>query len=90
MKSIEELKHFLITTFPNEHIYLFGSRARGDASLYSDVDVAIKGTKPLRNALAHARFIIEESNIPYKVDLVDLSNAPYLQKIIKKEGVLWH
>jgi predicted nucleotidyltransferase len=90
MKSIEELKHFLIETFPNERIYLFGSRARGDASEYSDVDIAIKGEKGLVNALADARFVIEESQIPYKVDMVDLSYAPYLESIIEKEGIVWH
>ena len=52
MKNIEELKHFLIATFPNEEIYLFGSRARGDASEYSDIDIAIKGKKSLKIALS--------------------------------------
>ncbi len=90
MKNIEELKHFLITSFPNEQIFLFGSRARGDASEYSDVDIAIKGRQSLKTALAEARFAIEESQIPYKVDLVDLKNAPYLETIISEEGVVWH
>jgi len=38
MKNIEELKHFLIASFPDEQFFLFGSRARGDATEYSDVD----------------------------------------------------
>lgn len=90
MKTIEELKHFLLTLFPHEKIYLFGSRARGDASEYSDIDIAIKGDRPLRNALAKARFAIEESQIPYKVDLIDLSQTSYLEKDIEKEGIVWH
>jgi len=90
MKNIEELKHFLIATFPNEKIYLFGSRARGDASEYSDIDIAIKGKKSLKIALAEAKYAIEESQIPYKVDLIDLKNAPYLETVIEKEGVVWH
>ena len=63
---------------------------RGDASEYSDVDIAIKREKGLLKALADARFVIEESQIPYKVDMVDLSYAPYLESIIEKEGILWH
>ena len=90
MKTIEELKYFLITTLPNEHIYLFGSRARGEASPYSDVDIAIEGKRPLKKELAQVRFFIEESGLPYKVDLVDLSQAPYLQEIIHEEGIAWH
>lgn len=90
MKNIQELKHFLVGEFPEAQIYLFGSRARGDASEYSDIDIAIKGSKPLKNTLASVRFAIEESQIPYKVDLVDLSLAPYLESVIQKEGIAWH
>ncbi len=89
MKNIEQLKHFLKTVFPNARIYLFGSRARGDASGYSDIDIAIESRTPIKSQLSHARFVIEESLIPYKVDLVDLSKAPYLKKIIKEEGIVW-
>ncbi len=90
MKNIEDLKRFLISTFPEEEIILFGSRARGDASSHSDIDVAIRGKEKLKRALAEARFVIEESRLPYKVDLVDLSQAPYLETVIEKEGVVWH
>ena len=62
----------------------------GDASSHSDIDVAIRGKEKLKRALAEARFVIEESRLPYKVDLVDLSQAPYLETVIEKEGVVWH
>ncbi|WP_457747475.1 nucleotidyltransferase family protein [Sulfurimonas sp.] len=90
MKTIEELKDFLLLSFPNEHIYLFGSRARGEESMHSDIDIAIDGENALSQKLAQVRFAIEESLIPYKVDLVELSKAPYLKKIIQKEGIAWH
>lgn len=90
MKTIQDLKKFLLDTFPQEHIYLFGSRARGDESAYSDIDIAIESNRTLSEKLSQARLDIEESLIPYKVDLVELSKAPYLRKIIQKEGVLWH
>ncbi len=90
MKTINDLKRFLITAFPQEHIYLFGSRARGDAKAHSDIDIAIEGEGVLSEKLSHIRFVIEESLIPWKVDLVDLSKAPYLRGIIQKEGVRWH
>lgn len=90
MKTIEELKTFLLASFPDEHIYLFGSRARGDAGMYSDIDIAIDSKKSLAALLSKVRFSIEESLIPYKVDLVELSKAPYLKSIVKKEGIAWH
>ena len=89
MKTMEDLKQFLIASLPDAHIYLFGSRARGDASIYSDIDIAIEGDASLAQKLAQIRFTIEESQIPQKVDLVDLSCAPYLKSIIQKEGILW-
>ncbi len=90
MKTIQDLKYFLLTSFPNERIYLFGSRTRGDAGVHSDVDIAIEGNTSLTKRLARIRFAIEESHIPYKVDLVDLSKAPYLKKIVYEEGIRWH
>jgi predicted nucleotidyltransferase len=88
MKTIQDLKIFLLERFPKEHVYLFGSRARGDAGAYSDIDIAIESSHVLSDKISQVRFDIEESLIPYKVDLVELSKAPYLQDIIEKEGVL--
>ena len=89
MKTIQEVKDFLIAQFPYEKIYLFGSRARGDESMHSDIDIAIEGDA-LGSRLSQARFALEESLVPYKIDLVDLSTASYLKGIIQKEGIVWH
>jgi len=90
MKTIKDLKEFLIQTFPKERIYLFGSRAKQTHRASSDIDIAIKSKRSISKELALARFEIEESQLPYKVDLIELSKAPYLEKIIKKEGIRWH
>jgi len=90
MKTIEELQQFLIQSFPKEKIYLFGSRAKGTASEYSDYDIAIESPEPLKRRLSQVKALIEASSIPYKIDLVELSKAPYLNDIIKKEGIVWH
>ena len=89
MKTIQEVKDFLIAQFPHEKIYLFGSRARGDEGMHSDIDIAIEGDA-LGSRLSQARFALEESLVPYKIDLVDLSKASYLKGIIEKEGIVWH
>jgi len=90
MKTIKELREYLIKNFPNESIYLFGSRARGDNSAFSDIDIAIEAKDNISQKIAKVRFEIEESLIPYKVDIIDLSKAEYLKDIIYTEGIKWH
>jgi predicted nucleotidyltransferase len=90
MKNIDELKTLLIASFPKEKIYLFGSRAKGTASIYSDYDIAIESDSPLKKKLTMIKSLIEESSIPYKIDLIELSKAPYLKNIVHNEGIVWH
>lgn len=72
-------------------VYLFGSRARGKARTASDIDIAIEAPEPLPPfLLAEMRDALEESTIPYNVDVVDLRTAgAALRAIVRKEGVRW-
>lgn len=56
-------------------VYLFGSRATGDHSRVSDFDIAVLTTDDLSRELSLAREWLEESTIPFKVDVVDLRSA---------------
>jgi len=53
---------------------VFGSRAQGGARPYSDLDLALEWDQPLGldviGAIAEA---LSESDLPYKVDIVDLA-----------------
>ena len=72
-------------------VYLFGSWARGEATRLSDIDVAIDPPTPLpRGTLARLREQLEESSIPYYVDIVDLSltDSEFRRRVLA-EGVLW-
>jgi len=89
MKTTEDLKVFLCEKLPDTNIYLFGSRARGDAGAYSDIDIAIESHRSVKGILSQLRAEIEQSLLPYKVDLIDLSKAPYIHDIVRKEGVRW-
>jgi len=91
LKNLEDLKLFLKEFFKDKpvKVYLFGSRARGDNSPFSDVDVAVDSELDLRRELTLLREILEESSLPYKVDLVELRGAPYLREVVEKEGVRW-
>jgi predicted nucleotidyltransferase len=90
MKTINDLRHYLNISFPDAHIYLFGSRARQTHVSGSDIDIAIESSEPLGQRLSMARFEIEESLLPFKVDLVDLSRVPKLSDAVHREGIRWH
>lgn len=81
----------LTVLFPTATIYLFGSRAWGAARPFSDIDVAIdEGAKIARLRIGEAFGMFEGSNLPMKVDVVDLQTLPasWVEKI-KKDGILW-
>ena len=92
-RAIEELRRLVLDSL-GEHdaeVWLFGSCARGEVFRHSDIDVAIlpRGELPVGffSELAES---VEESSIPYDVDIVDLrSAAPGLIDEVRREGVKW-
>lgn len=72
-------------------VYLFGSWVRGTQHRSSDIDVAIDGGEPLPiGALARLRDALEESTVPYRVDVVDIAEAaPGFRERVRREGILW-
>ncbi len=52
-------------------LWVWGSRARGDHRAYSDADIAVEAVPPWTSAQKSATAeALEESNLPFKVDLV--------------------
>jgi predicted nucleotidyltransferase len=72
-------------------VVLFGSRASGSASVASDIDVAVLPRTPLPKCLlSRMREALEESHVPYRVDVVDLSSVdPAFRKRVLETGVIW-
>ena len=70
---------------------LFGSRARGDARQWSDIDLAIESDNELPPEILSAlREAFEESNILLNVDVVDLRDASAeIRSAVLREGVPW-
>ncbi len=64
-------------------VFIFGSRATNKAKKYSDYDIGIFGKKPIPwHILAEIEEMFEESDLPYKVDIVDFSLvSPDFKKI---------
>lgn len=77
--------------FPDAKIYLFGSRARGDYTERSDVDIAIDAYKPMSlTTKGQILSMIDALNMPQKIDVVDFHRAPEaLRNNILQEGILW-
>ena len=72
----------------SERVYLFGSWARGTQRCGSDVDVAIDGGSAVK--IGALRELLEESTIPYRVDVVDMRFASErLKQEIRKDGIAW-
>lgn len=72
-------------------VYLFGSFATGGAHRSSDIDVAIDAAAPLPPALlSQLREELEDSRVPYRVDLVDLADAdPAFRERVRRTGRVW-
>lgn len=86
-QMLDKIKKYL----PHTKVYLFGSRARGDCLPESDIDIALDNGKKIdTRILSEIREEIEESLIPYTVDIVDLhAVSSDFKESVKKEGVLW-
>jgi len=70
-------------------VYLFGSRATGTAQPASDFDIAVLADEEVSRELSIARETLEESSIPFKIDLVDLRLAtPAFRRIVQTQGIL--
>ena len=72
-------------------VYLFGSWARQEEKRTSDIDVAVWSETILPiQTLMNIRFALEESTVPYNVDLIDLRTAdqPLIDKV-RREGLIW-
>jgi predicted nucleotidyltransferase len=92
-KSIRDLKSLVIELFKEENVILilFGSRARGDYSRVSDIDIGILPDKRLdRKKLILLKEKIDNLNFPYTVDVVDLSKVSeaFREKVLR-DGIIW-
>ncbi len=92
-RAVEELR-WLVLDALGEHeaaVYLFGSHARGEVRHASDIDVAILPCEDLPPAFfAELADKIEESTIPYEVDLIDLREvSPAFREEVIRSGIRW-
>lgn len=84
----------LIEDILNQHlantpVLAFGSRAAGNPKPYSDLDLAIISEKPVPiDTLAKLSEAFSESDLPWKVDVVDYSMTDEsFQRIVQRDGI---
>lgn len=72
-------------------VFVFGSRATGRAKKWSDYDIGVEGKKPIpQQIIAKINEDLEESDIPYLVDVVDfLQVRDKFKKFALKDIKLW-
>jgi predicted nucleotidyltransferase len=92
-RNIAKVRDMVLATLAGRRakVWLFGSCARGDWVHSSDIDLAIEAEEPLPAGLmADLTEALEESTIPYEVDVVDLAHADSkFRERVKKEGIPW-
>ena len=82
---IDIVKQIVLKHIPKDNfaVFLFGSRAVGNAKPLSDIDIL--GPKPLPNIIKEdLESDLEESIVPYKIDLIDFYQV---DKDFKKEAL---
>lgn len=90
LKQLEEVQLILHSSLPGCTVWAFGSRVRGNAKKYSDLDLVLVASKPLAlETLADLTAMFDESDLPFKVDLLDwATTSESFRKIIEAEKVV--
>jgi predicted nucleotidyltransferase len=80
-KFISLIKNIISKHLPQAEIFIFGSRTTKTNQEFSDVDIAIKCDELTFSSLALIKFDLEESDLPYKVDVANYHDLD--EKILK-------
>jgi len=90
---LDQLKKFFLEEFEDDNIKIvvFGSRARGEETVGSDVDIGIISVDSLNGQkLTLVKEKIEQLNLPYNVDVVDLSqSSEKFRSDVLKDAIVW-
>jgi predicted nucleotidyltransferase len=83
-EHIDTIKQIINRYLNNPKIKIFGSRTNGSSNKNSDIDIAIISDKKIDfKTLAEIKIAFEESDIPYRVDIIDyISASENFKKII--------
>jgi predicted nucleotidyltransferase len=74
-----EVKRILARVVPDLSVWAFGSRVSGKAKRFSDLDLAVTTERAeaiSRETLWNLRESFSDSDLPFRVDVVDLASLP--------------
>jgi predicted nucleotidyltransferase len=75
-RQLETIKRILGEYVGDCEVRAFGSRVNGSAKGYSDIDVAVIGPNKMeRRTKMLLREAFEESDLPFRVDIIDYNRA---------------
>ena len=89
--QLDTVRAILVRRLPGIEVRVFGSRARGDARVLSDLDLLLLPPEPLS---ALERFFLRdefsESDLPFRVDIVDgaATSSEFLRSIASDSAPL--
>lgn len=80
----------LLQYLPGVEVWAFGSRVTGRAKTYSDLDLVVVQSDPMPLPISAAiREAFSESDLPWKVDLIDwATTSPSFREIIGRNCVV--
>ncbi|SJM95432.1 nucleotidyltransferase family protein [Crenothrix polyspora] len=86
----QEVNLILKNHIPEYTVWAFGSRVKGTAEVYSDLDLAVITQQPLSiTQMARLQEALDESNLSIRVDVVDwATTSEVFQKIIAQDKVI--
>lgn len=80
---LDEVRRILQLHVPGRTVRAFGSRVQGAAKPFSDLDLAVIGDTPLDfRTLAALKDDFAESNLPFRVDVLDWAATSEAFKVI--------
>ncbi len=91
-EQLEIVCEILDDYLPTREVMAFGSRTTDTAKPYSDLDLAVMGEKPVDfNTLALLKDAFSESDIPFRVDILQWSRInPEFKKTIQPQLKIIH
>lgn len=91
-QQIAKLRGVLQTIPAVKEAIIYGSRARGDNQLYSDIDLTLRGEDLTDKDLTRIYFMIDDLLLPYTIDLSlfsRLRNEALIVNILNEGKVLY-
>lgn len=89
-EELQIVQSILKRHVPDSIVWVFGSRVTGKAKKFSDLDLCVKGPQTMSlELLGEMAEDFAESNLPWKVDIVDWwSISEGFREIVERDRVL--